>query len=68
MDRGGRDRPRESRVVPLSYDALKAIRTAPTGKAAIIPIGAAAAAPMPAVPAIQVPVTALLLKLLNALV
>ncbi len=54
--------------VAAAYDAVKAMRIAPIGKAAIIPIAAAAAAPMLAVVAIQVPVGELLLKLLKTLV
>jgi hypothetical protein len=51
-----------------AYDAVKAMRTVPFGKATIIPVAAAAAAPMLAVMAIQVPIADLLLKLLKALV
>jgi hypothetical protein len=51
-----------------AYDAVKAMRTVPFGKATIIPVAAAAAAPMLAVMAIQVPIADLLLKLLTALV
>lgn len=54
--------------IAAAYDAVKAMRTLPIGKSAIVPIAAAAAAPMLAVLAIQVPVGELLLKLLKALV
>ncbi len=54
--------------VAAAYDAVKAMRTVPIGKAAIIPLAAAAAAPMLAVLALQVPVGEMLLKLLKALV
>lgn len=50
------------------YDAVKAMRILPMGKAAIIPLALAAAVPMLAVLAIQVPLKALALKLLKALV
>jgi hypothetical protein len=51
-----------------AYDAVKAMRTVPIGKAAIVPVAAAALAPMVAVLAIQMPIRELLLKLLKALV
>lgn len=51
-----------------AYDAVKAIRMAPIGKTAIIPIAAAAAAPMIAVLAIQGPVKDLVLNLPKNLV
>lgn len=54
--------------VTAAYDAVKAMRTVPIGRTAIVPIAAAAAAPMLAVLAIQVPLTELLLKLLKTLV
>ncbi len=50
------------------FDAVKAMRTVPIGKAAVLPIAAAAILPMLAVLAIQVPVKELLLKLLTALI
>ena len=49
------------------YDAVKAMRTLPIGKAAIVPLAAAAAVPMIAVLAIQVPVKDLVQTLLKAL-
>lgn len=50
------------------YDAVKAMRTMPLGKTAILPLALAAAIPMIAVLVIQVPVKALALKLLKALI
>lgn len=50
------------------FDAVKAMRTVPLGKASVLPLAAAAVLPMLAVLAIQVPVKDLLLKLLKALV
>ena len=66
-DPGGATSRRRARAL-AAYDAVKAMRTVPIGKTAIIAIAAAAAASMLAVLAIQVPVTALLLKLLKSLV
>lgn len=50
-----------------AYDAVKAMRTVPVGKAAIVPLAAAAAVPMIAVLAIQMPIKDLAVKLLKAL-
>ncbi len=50
-----------------AYDAVKAMRTVPLGKAAVVPLVAAAAAPMIAVLALQVPVRDLGLALFKAL-
>ena len=50
------------------FDSVKAMRTVPIGKAAIVPLAAAAAAPLLAVLALQMPVKQLLLKLLQALI
>jgi hypothetical protein len=50
-----------------AYDAVKAMRTVPVGKAAIVPLAAAALAPMVAVLAIQMPIKDLALTLLKAL-
>jgi hypothetical protein len=50
------------------FDAVKAMRTVPVGKTAILPIAAAAAAPLLAVLAIQMPVKDILLKLLKTLI
>jgi hypothetical protein len=50
------------------YDSVKAMRTLPIGKTAILPIAAAAALPLLAVLTLQMPVKELLLKLLKALV
>jgi len=41
--------------IAAAYDAVKAMRTVPVGKTAIVPVAAAAAAPMLAVLALQVP-------------
>jgi len=49
------------------YDAVKAMRTLPVGKAAIVPLAAAAVAPMIAVLALQMPVRDLALALIKAL-
>jgi hypothetical protein len=49
------------------YDAVKAMRTLPVGKAAVVPLAAAAVAPMLAVLALQVPVKDLVLSLIKAL-
>jgi hypothetical protein len=51
-----------------AYAAVKAMRTVPIGKAAIVPVAAAAVAPMVTVLALQVPVGELLLKIVKALV
>jgi hypothetical protein len=50
-----------------AYDAVKAMRALPVGKAAIVPLAAAAVAPMIAVLALQVPVKDLMLTLIKAL-
>ena len=49
------------------FDAVKAMRTVPLGKASILPLAAAAVLPMLAVLAIQVPIKDMLLTLLKAL-
>jgi hypothetical protein len=49
------------------YDAVKAMRTLPVGKAAVIPLAVAAVAPMIAVLALQVPVKDLVLTMIKAL-
>jgi hypothetical protein len=49
------------------YDAVKAMRTLPVSKAAVVPLAAAAVAPMLAVLALQVPVKDLVLTLVKAL-
>jgi len=50
------------------FDAVKAMRTVPVGKTAIVPIAVAAAAPLLAVLAIQMPVKDIALKLLKTLI
>ena len=50
------------------FDAVKAMRTVPVGKTAILPIAVAAAAPLLAVLAIQMPVKDIALKLLKTLI
>jgi hypothetical protein len=50
------------------FDAVKAMRTMPLGKAAVVPLLAAATVPMLAVVALKVPVKDMLLTLLKALV
>jgi hypothetical protein len=50
------------------YDAVKAMRTVPFGMTAVVPVALAAAIPMLAALAIQIPIKALLLKLLKALI
>ena len=50
-----------------AYDAVKAMRTVPVGKAAIVPLAVAAAVPMIAVLALQMPVKDLALTLIKAL-
>jgi hypothetical protein len=49
------------------YDAVKAMRALPVGKAAVIPLAVAAVAPMIAVLALQVPVKDLVLSMIKAL-
>jgi len=49
------------------FDAVRAMRTVPIGKASVVPLAAAAIVPMAAVLAIQVPVKDMLLTLLKAL-
>jgi hypothetical protein len=49
------------------YDAVKAMRTLPVGKAAVVPLAVAAVAPMILVLALQVPVKDLVLTLIKAL-
>jgi len=49
------------------FDAVKAMRTVPIGKASVVPLTAAAVLPMLAVLAIQVPIKDMLLTLLKAL-
>jgi hypothetical protein len=48
------------------YDAVKAMRTVPLGKSSVLPVVAAAALPMLAVLSLQVPIGALLQRLLHA--
>ncbi|HSD40408.1 MAG TPA: hypothetical protein VLD36_00935 [Burkholderiales bacterium] len=66
-DPGGATSRRRARAL-AAYDAVKAMRTVPIGKTAIIPIAAAAAVPLIAVLALQVPVKDLALNLLKALI
>ncbi|MCX7892070.1 MAG: hypothetical protein N2544_06870 [Burkholderiales bacterium] len=50
-----------------AYEAVKAMRAVPVGKAAVVPLAAAAAAPMIALLALQMPVKDLALALVKAL-
>lgn len=49
------------------FDAVRAMRTVPLGKAAVLPVALAAALPLGAVLALQVPVAELLQRLLQAI-
>jgi hypothetical protein len=49
------------------YEAVRAMRTVPLGKASVMPVALAAALPMLAVLALQVPVAALLKRLVHAI-